>query len=118
MTSVTPQPCSTSHRYCSSSALERSLYNFDLGKLDGSPLEWPLWIGRFKSIVHNQPFLHDNQCLTYLQNAVNGPEKSEIQFLGEVIFLEFVSLSRSAIILVYGGLQRLPSGVGGVYRIS
>lgn len=98
--------------------MERSLSNFDLSKFDGSTLDWHLWIGRFKSIVHDQPFINANQHLTYLQNATNGLAKSEIQFLGEVIFLEFVSLVRSAIILVYGGLQRFPSGVGAVYRFS
>ena len=81
--SVRPQSRPTPHRYCSFSALERSLPKFDLGKFGGSPLDWPLWIGRFKSIVHDQPFLNDNQRLTYLQNAVTGAAKSEIQFLGE-----------------------------------
>ena len=56
---------------------------FDLGKFDGSPLHWPLWFGRFKSIVHDQPFLNDSQCLAYLQNTVTGAAEAEIQFLGE-----------------------------------
>ena len=65
------------------SPLERSLPKFDLGKFDGSPLDWPSWIIRFKSIVHDQPFLNDSQHLAYLQNTVTGAAESEIQFLGE-----------------------------------
>ena len=34
------------------------------------PLEWPSWIGSFKSIVHDQPFLNDSQRLAYLQNTL------------------------------------------------
>ena len=63
--------------------MERSLPKFDLGKFDGSPLVWPLWIGRFKSIVHDQPFLNDSQRVAYVQNTVIGTAASEIQFLGE-----------------------------------
>ena len=63
--------------------MERSLPKFDLGKFEGSPLDLPLWIGRFKSIVHDQPFLNDSQRLAYLQNTVTGAAESEIQFLGE-----------------------------------
>ena len=73
--SVTSQPQLSAHYHCSFSAMERSLPKFDLGKFDGSPLHWPLWIGRFKSIVHDQPFL--------LQNTVTGAAESEMQFLGE-----------------------------------
>ena len=47
------------------------------------PLHWPLWIGRFKRIVHDQPFLNDSQRLAYLQNTVTGAAEAEIQFLGE-----------------------------------
>jgi len=43
----------------------------------------PLWIGRFKRFVHDQPFLNDSQHLAYLQNPVTGATQSEIQFLGE-----------------------------------
>ena len=81
--SVISQPPLTAHHHCSFSAMERSLPKFDLGKFDGSPLVWPLWIGRFKSIVHDQPFLNDSQRLAYLQNTVIGAAASEIQFLGE-----------------------------------
>ena len=63
--------------------MERSLPKFDLGKFDGSPLHWPLWIGRFKSIVNDQPFLNDSQRLAYLQNTVTGAAEAEIQFLGD-----------------------------------
>jgi len=63
--------------------MEHSLPKFDLGKFDGSPLNWPLWIGRFKSIVHDQPFLNDSQRLAYLWNNITGAAESEIQFLGE-----------------------------------
>lgn len=80
---VTSQPQLTAHHHCSFSAMERSLPKFDLGKFDGSPLAWPSWIGRFKSIVHDQPFLNDSQRLVYLQNTVIGAAESEIQFLGE-----------------------------------
>ena len=80
---VTSPPQLTAHHHCSFSALERSLPKFDPGEFDGSPLDWPLWIGRFKSIVHDQPFLNDSQCLAYLQNTVTGAAKTEIQFLGE-----------------------------------
>ena len=59
--SVTSQPHLSTHYHCTFSAMERSLPKFDLGKFDGSPLHWPLWIGRFKSIVHDQPFLNDSQ---------------------------------------------------------
>ena len=81
--SVTSPPQLTTHYHCSFSAMERSLPKFDLGKFDGSPLHWPLWIGRFKSIIHDQPFLNDGQRLAYLQNTVTGAAESEIQFLGE-----------------------------------
>ena len=81
--SVTSQPQLTTHYHCSFSAMERSLPKFDLGEFDGSPLHWPLWIGRFKSIVHDQPFLNDSQRLAYLQNTVTGAAEAEIQFLGE-----------------------------------
>ena len=80
---VTSRPQLTAHHHCSFSAMERSLPKFDLGKFDGSPLDWPWWIGRFKSIVHDQPFLNDSQRLAYLQNTVTGAAESEIQFLGE-----------------------------------
>ena len=63
--------------------MERSLPKFDLGQFDGSPLAWASWIGRFKSIVHDQPFLNDSQRLAYLQNTIIGTTGSEIQFLGE-----------------------------------
>lgn len=81
--SAIPLPQFMSHQHCSFSALERSLPKFELGKFDGSPLDWPSWIGRIKSIVHDQPFLNNNQRLTYLQNNVTGSAKSEIQLLGE-----------------------------------
>ena len=81
--SVTSPPQLTTHYHCSFSAMERSLPKFDLGKFDGSPLHWPLWIGRFKSIVHDKPFLNDGQRLAYLQNTVTDAAESEIQFLGE-----------------------------------
>ena len=42
-----------------------------------------MWIGRFKSFVHDQPFLNDSQRLAYLQNTVTGAVEAEIQFLGE-----------------------------------
>ena len=42
-----------------------------------------MWIGRFKSFVHDQPFLNDSQRLVYLQNTVTGAVEAEIQFLGE-----------------------------------
>ena len=74
---VTSRPQLTSHHHwkvhCSNLTLE----------FDGSPLDWPSWIGRFKSIVHDQPFLNDSQHLAYLQNTVTGAAESEIQFLGE-----------------------------------
>ena len=63
--------------------MERSLPKFDLGQFDGSPLAWPAWIGRFKTIVHDQPFLNDSQRWASLQNTVIGAAGSEIQFLGE-----------------------------------
>ena len=57
--------------------MERSFFpKFDLRKFDGSPLHWPLWIGRFKSIVHDQLFLNDSQRLAYLQNTVTGAAES------------------------------------------
>jgi len=80
---IASQPQLTAHHHCSFSAMERSLPKFDLGKFDGSPLAWPSWIGRFKSIMHDQPFLNDSQRLVYLQNTVIGAAESEIQFLGE-----------------------------------
>ena len=80
---VTSRRQLTAHHHCSFSAMERSLPKFDLGKFDGSPLDWPWWIGRFKSIVHDQPFLNESQRLAYLQNTVTGAAESEIQFLGE-----------------------------------
>jgi len=80
---ITSQPQRTTHYHCSFSAMERSLLKFDLGKFDDSPLNCPLWIGRFKIIVHDQPFLNDSQRLAYLQNTVTGAAESEIQFLGE-----------------------------------
>ena len=80
---VTSQPQLTTHYHCSFSAMERSLPKFDLRKFEGSPLDWPLWIGRLKSIVHDQPFLNDSQRLAYLQNTVTGAAESEIQLLGE-----------------------------------
>ena len=80
---VTSRPQLTAHHHCSFSAMERSLPKFDLGKFDGSPLDWPLWIGRFKSIVHDQPFLNDSRRLAYLQTTVTGAAESGIQFLGE-----------------------------------
>ena len=73
----------TAHHHCNFSAFEHSLPKFDLSKFDGSPLSWPHWIGRFKSIVHDQPFLNDSQRLAYLQNIVTGAAKTEIQYLGE-----------------------------------
>ena len=81
--SVTSQPQLSTHYHCSFSTMERSLPKFDLGKFDGSPFHWPFWIGRFKSFVHDQPFLNDSQPLAYLQNTVTGAAESEIQFLGE-----------------------------------
>ena len=81
--SVTSRPQLAAHHHCSFSAIERSLPKFDLGQFDGSPLAWPSWIGRFKTIVHDQPFLNDSQRLAYLQNTVIGAAGSEIQFLGE-----------------------------------
>ena len=48
---VTCRPQLTAHHHCSFSAMERSLPKFDLGKLDGSPLDWPSWIGRFWMIA-------------------------------------------------------------------
>ena len=80
---VTSRPQLIAHHHCGFSAMERSLPKFDVGKFDGSPLDWPSWIGRFKSIVHDQPFQNDRQRLAYLQNAVTGAAESEIQFLGE-----------------------------------
>ena len=80
---VTSRPQLTAHHHYSFSAMEPSLPKFDLGKFDGSPLDWPLWIGRFKSIAHDQPFLNDSQRLAYLQNTITGAAQSEIQFLGE-----------------------------------
>ena len=71
----------TAHHHCNFSAFEHSLPKFDLSKFDGSPLSWPHWIGRFKSIVHDQPFLNDSQRLAYLQNIVTGAAKTEIQYL-------------------------------------
>ena len=73
----------TAHHHCNFSAFEHSLPKFDLSKFDGSPLSWPHWIGRLKSIVHDQPFLNDSQRLAYLQNIVTGAAKTEIQYLGE-----------------------------------
>ena len=81
--SVTSQPQLSTQYHCSFSAMEHSLPKFDLRKFDGSPLHWPLWNGRFKSIVHDQPFLNDSQRLAYLQNTVTGAAEAEIQFLGE-----------------------------------
>ena len=77
------EPRMTAHHHCNFSAFEHSLPKFDLSKFDGSPLSWPHWIGRFKSIVHDQPFLNDSQRLAYLQNIVTGAAKTEIQYLGE-----------------------------------
>ena len=56
---------------------------FELGKFDGAAHDWPDWIGRFKSVVHDQTFLNNNQRLAYLQNAVTRAAKTEIQYLGE-----------------------------------
>ena len=81
--SVTSRPQLASHHHCRFSAMEHSLPKFDLGKFDGSLLAWPSWIGRFKTIVHDQPFLNDSQHLAYLHNTVIGAAGSEIQFLGE-----------------------------------
>ena len=80
---VTSRPQLTAHHHCSFSAMERSLPKFDLGKFDGSPLDWPSWIGRFKSTVHDQPFLNDSRRLAYLQTTVTGAAESGIQFLGD-----------------------------------
>ena len=38
---VTSRPQLTAHHHCRFSAMERSLPKFDLGKSDGSPLDWP-----------------------------------------------------------------------------
>ena len=65
------------------SPLERSLPKFELGKFDGAAHDWPDWIGRFKSVVHDQTFLNNNQRLAYLQNAVTRAAKTEIQYLRE-----------------------------------
>ena len=78
---VTSRPQLTAHHHCSFSAMERSLPKFDLGKFDGSRLDWPSWIGRFKSTVHDQPFLNDSRRLAYLQTTVTGAAESGIQFL-------------------------------------
>ncbi|KAK3700581.1 hypothetical protein QZH41_001579 [Actinostola sp. cb2023] len=66
-----------------SAAFERSLPKFELSKFDGSPMAWPDWISRFKSVVHDQPFLNDNQRIVYLQTLVTSAAKTEIQYLGE-----------------------------------
>lgn len=80
---ITSRPQLTAHHRCSFSAMERSLPKFDLGQFDGSPLAWPLSVGRFKTIVHDQPFLNDGQHLAHLQNTVIGAAGSKIQFLRE-----------------------------------
>ncbi|KAK3748501.1 hypothetical protein QZH41_000351 [Actinostola sp. cb2023] len=78
------QPEGVHRRYSyGSSAFERSLPKFELSKFDGSPMAWPDWISRFKSVVHNQPFLNDNQRMAYLQTLVTSAAKTEIQYLGE-----------------------------------
>lgn len=59
---ITSQPQLTTHYHCSFSAMEHSLPRFDPGKFDSLPLEEPLWIARFKSIVRDQPFLNDSHC--------------------------------------------------------
>ena len=65
------------------SAFERSLPKFELHKFDGSAMAWPDWISRFKSVVHDQPFLNDHQRMAYLQSLVTSVAKTEIQYLGE-----------------------------------
>ena len=70
------------HKY-SLSPFGRSLPKFELSKFDGSALAWSNWIGRFKNIVHDQPFLSNGHRLAYLQYAVTGSAKAEIQLLGE-----------------------------------
>lgn len=65
------------------SAFERSLPKFELHRFDGSAMAWPDWISRFKSVVHDQPFLNDHQRMAYLQSLVTSAAKTEIQYLGE-----------------------------------
>ncbi|KAK3736571.1 hypothetical protein QZH41_003145 [Actinostola sp. cb2023] len=78
------QPEGVHRRYTyGSSAFERSLPKFELSKFDGSPMAWPDWISRYKSVVHDQTFLNDNQRMAYLQTLVTSAAKTEIQYLGE-----------------------------------
>jgi hypothetical protein len=72
------------HQYSyGSSAFARSLPKFELHKFDGSAIAWAHWISRFKSVVHDQPFLNDHQRMAYLQSFVTLAAKTEIQYLGE-----------------------------------
>ena len=68
---ITSQPQLTTHYHCSFSAMERSLPKFDLGKFDGSPLNWPSWIGRFKRVRVRNPVPWRRWCKLHIsaQNA-------------------------------------------------
>lgn len=77
-------PTSTHLKHTTKVSLPWSIHspNLIMENLMACPLI-PLWIGIFKSIVHDQLFLNDSQHLAYLQNSVTGATQSEIQFLDD-----------------------------------
>lgn len=57
----------------------RSVPQIQLPKFSGKAIEWPQWIGLFKTLIHDQRGLSNSEKLAHLQSSVTGPAKQAVE---------------------------------------
>ena len=61
------------------SGARRSVPQIQLPKFSGKPIEWPQWVGLFKTLIHDQQELSDAEKLAHLQSSVTGVAKQSVE---------------------------------------
>ena len=57
----------------------RSVPQIQLPKFSGKAIEWPQWIGLFKTLIHDQRGLSNSEKLAHLQSSVTGLAKQAVE---------------------------------------
>ena len=57
----------------------RSVPQIQLPKFSGKAIEWPQWIGLFKTMIHDHRSLSNSEKLAHLQSSVTGIAKQAVE---------------------------------------
>ena len=59
--------------------IKRSVPQIQLPKFSGKAIEWPQWIGLFKTLIHDQRGLSNSEKLAHLQSSLTGIAKQAVE---------------------------------------